>query len=164
MPMVGSQYNSKLYIKNGAMLYIKVLLWTPAECMQRGSMKRREKKTGGRGEGGWCPTTLIKYCCFPKMSDVQNLKPPRCWSAVQQAFQSSPSTDSGVRHSKVTSPGYFLCQHAASRTLLTLPARSGFRFRGERRKPPGGRRSVGACCVSWVSSSCSGGLVCNTSI
>lgn len=43
MPMVGSQYNSKLYIKNGAMLYIKVLLWTPAECMQRGTLKRRKK-------------------------------------------------------------------------------------------------------------------------
>lgn len=42
MPMVGSQYNSKLYIKNGAMLYIKVL-WTPAECMQRGTLKRRIK-------------------------------------------------------------------------------------------------------------------------
>lgn len=26
------------------MLYIKVLLWTPAECMQRGTLKRREKK------------------------------------------------------------------------------------------------------------------------
>lgn len=42
MPMVGSQYTSKLYIKNGAMLYIKVLLWTPAECMQRGTLTRKD--------------------------------------------------------------------------------------------------------------------------
>lgn len=30
------------------MLYIKVLLWTPAECMQRGTLKRREKKRRGK--------------------------------------------------------------------------------------------------------------------
>lgn len=26
------------------MLYIKVLLWTPAECMQRGTLKRGKKE------------------------------------------------------------------------------------------------------------------------
>lgn len=32
-------------MKNGAMLhYIKVLLWTPAECMQRGTIKSRKKQ------------------------------------------------------------------------------------------------------------------------
>lgn len=72
MPMVGSQYNSKLYIKkNGAMLYIKVLLWTPAECMQRGTLKRREKK---KKEGG----KVMSYYSFqilllPKDVGRQNL-------------------------------------------------------------------------------------------
>lgn len=43
--MVGSQYNRKTIWKNGAMLhYIKVLLWTPAECMHRGAIKRRNKE------------------------------------------------------------------------------------------------------------------------
>lgn len=32
------------------MLYIKVLLWTLAECMQRGTLKRREKKRRGKSD------------------------------------------------------------------------------------------------------------------
>lgn len=42
--MGGSQYNRKTIWKNGAMLhYIKVLLWTPAECMQRGARRKKGK-------------------------------------------------------------------------------------------------------------------------
>lgn len=40
---LGPSIIAKLHIKNGAMLYIMVLLWTPAECMQRGTLKRRKK-------------------------------------------------------------------------------------------------------------------------
>lgn len=67
--MVGSQYNRKNYMKNGAMsYYIKVLLWTPAECMRRGTIKSRIK------EKNWCPNCCSRIVLLPK--DVRNLESP----------------------------------------------------------------------------------------
>lgn len=48
--------------------YIKVLLWTPAECMQRGTIKRRKKKTKSMSDS--CSQIVL----LPK--DVGNLEIP----------------------------------------------------------------------------------------
>lgn len=56
------------YMKNGAMLhYIKVLLWTPAECMQRGTIKSRKKR---KSMSDSCSQIVL----LPK--DVGNLEIP----------------------------------------------------------------------------------------
>lgn len=62
---LGPSITGKLYEKNGAMLhYIKVLLWTPAECMQRGTIKRRRKK-----EKMDVLLLFSNECCLQKMSE-----------------------------------------------------------------------------------------------
>lgn len=76
---LGPSIIAKLHIKNGAMLYIKVLLWTPSECMQRGALKRRKEK--------W---KLMSYYCsqmvlLPK--DVGHLNPNILFANSQQPLK-----------------------------------------------------------------------------
>lgn len=104
------------------MLYIKVLLWTPAECMQRGTLTRKE---GGRRGKVMSYDSFQKYCCFPKMSDVGIFRRGVGSHAIDLQ---SPSADSGVRYT-VKSRDISVTSDAPA-TLLTLPAR--FRFRVER--------------------------------
>lgn len=110
MPMVGSQYTSKLYIKTGAMLYIKVLLWTPAECMQRGTLTRK---------GGESDVLLL----FSNTAASQRCRTSEFQRGVgsQCNRPSSPSSNSAAQNSKVTWRRRFsatlcsgrLCQHAS---------------------------------------------------
>lgn len=132
MPMVGSQYNSKLYIKKWCYVIYKGASMDPSWMhAKRNSEKKRKKKDGEK----WCPTTLFKYCCFPKMSDVRIST--WCWLPCNRP--SSPSTNSGVQYSKVTSSH----RHFSANTLLLglcwpPPPRHvlGFRFRGGKRWKP----------------------------
>lgn len=146
MPMVGSQYNSKLYIKKWCYVIYKGASMDPSWMhAKRNSEKKREKKEGEK----WCPTTLFKYCCFPKMSDVRI----STWRWLPCNRPSSPSTNSGAQYSKVPSHQHF----SANALLLGLcwPSQhvkvSG--WEGSAWKPHGGGRSVVPSLYFWVSSS-----------